>query len=594
MSHFGIDKLLAPFTVGALLSTYLSGIVLSQVNKYYQRYPLGTDRTVFSILVAIVFVLDIFASITASYTVYHYAILWDGVLTANLKIPWSFAVNPTTVAIVTCLVQGFYGHRVYLISNKNVAIPGVIAVLSIIQLGFGIGGTKICFTYAADILITSSIVFYLTRAKSKSSYAHTSSILSKVMRNTIENNALTAAWAVTDCLIFATSPSLWHLMFNVVLPHLYILSFLVSLNARAAMPAPGSAAPVQTAAASKEMQETRSALAKMRERSMVRGNSYRSERGASRGRGDTNSVFGAISVTMTTERTSEDGEGELDSDWGKMKPRRAGSDGDSGDEERRDVVVELPTPSPTEEAQRRGEPDLDHVAPFRRQSLTAKQHSHASASLAPQTRQPRVHPTTHLCTMLATILLLPLIFGSKVVAEDTGCDMTPDSALMKCLGSFGDGTFASIPPAPAASSTTNVEQAAYLCQMYTNLANCWAQGLYCREWLPMITSADKLCALASIESSAVQTLNITATQTLTSLLSLPTLNGSSIANATQATEATTITTQTVVQTVSTDTATMAYATSAYPSVMQEASRVITSIWNDDSGTDIPSVTNDII
>lgn len=75
-----------------------------------------------------------------------------------------------------------------------------------------------------------------------------------------------------------------------------------------------------------------------------------------------------------------------------------------------------------------------------------------------------------------------------------------DSALMKCLGDY-----ASVPP--VASTTGSVEQAAELCAIQyvrrnreltnpnltepfysTKLAGCWAEGTYCREWLPMQTA----------------------------------------------------------------------------------------------------------
>lgn len=34
----------------------------------------------------------------------------------------------------------------------------------------------------------------------------------------------------------------------------------------------------------------------------------------------------------------------------------------------------------------------------------------------------------------------------------------------------------------------------------SQLADCWAAGLYCKEWYPMQVAADKFCALANTTS----------------------------------------------------------------------------------------------
>ncbi|KAL8279096.1 hypothetical protein RQP46_008554 [Phenoliferia psychrophenolica] len=155
----------------------------------------------------------------------------------------------------------------------------------------------------------------------------------------------------------------------------------------------------------------------------------------------------------------------------------------------------------------------------------------------------------------ALFLLLSAMLLRPAQADDSGCNMNAGSDLMECLG-----TYASVPP--VASATDTASQATYYCSIYTQLANCWAQGTDCLEWRPMQIEADKFCAIANSSSAASST---------GSASSGGTVSDSALATST------------------------ATATTSGPlsSVVAEASNVVTSIWNDDSGTDIPVVTNDL-
>ncbi|GAA5848963.1 hypothetical protein JCM9279_004678 [Rhodotorula babjevae] len=147
-----------------------------------------------------------------------------------------------------------------------------------------------------------------------------------------------------------------------------------------------------------------------------------------------------------------------------------------------------------------------------------------------------MRPTTHLpsASLFAWLaLLVPL-----VVADDSGCTMSAGSDLMNCLG-----TWASSPPVLSATGLAVGPSAEDLCRQYSQMADCWAAGTYCAEWLPIRTAADKFCALAQADYI-----------------------GSSAS---------------------------AVPSSALSSVEAEASRVVTSIWNNDSGSSVPSITNDL-
>ncbi|GAA5871181.1 hypothetical protein JCM8547_001479 [Rhodosporidiobolus lusitaniae] len=155
--------------------------------------------------------------------------------------------------------------------------------------------------------------------------------------------------------------------------------------------------------------------------------------------------------------------------------------------------------------------------------------------------------------------------------DDTGCNMNAGSALMECLGDW-----ASVPPVPSATGVLADEAS-----QFTQIANCWGNGTYCREWLPVKTAADKLCALAISASAA----SSTASSTSSALSSSATVSSNSTSTLSSASSSI----STALEAVTAD----AVASETFSSVVAEASNVITSIWNNDSGTDIPSITNDV-
>ncbi|GAA5973077.1 hypothetical protein JCM11641_000402 [Rhodosporidiobolus odoratus] len=184
--------------------------------------------------------------------------------------------------------------------------------------------------------------------------------------------------------------------------------------------------------------------------------------------------------------------------------------------------------------------------------------------------------------MLPILLLLALPGLSLALplearADDTGCNMNPGTDLMQCLGSW-----ASVPPAVLQATGTGggglADQALGLCEQYTQIANCWGNGTFCREWLPVKTAADKLCALAASGSAAASSASASSPSSSSSSTSL--INGTSTpASDVNPSQVTAIADAVPSETLS--------------SVVAEASNVITSIWNNDSGTKIPSITNDI-
>ncbi|ORY41108.1 hypothetical protein BCR35DRAFT_311375 [Leucosporidium creatinivorum] len=249
-SEAQLDNVLGPFVVGALVAAWLSGLVWGHGGRYWSQYPPGTDRAIFRWGVIVLLGLDLITTIFAAISCYNLSVTE---LPPPDRAPWSFAINPLLVGIVTTIVQSFYSYRVYVVSNRDRFLPAFILLLALLQLGFATGGAHIAFTLryeqflpqykygvtlwltlacAGDFLITGSIVWYLRKAQKGSGFSETASLLKKISRSTIENNFLTSVLALLDAVLFAEVNGNWHIAINIVLPKVYILSFLASLTAR--------------------------------------------------------------------------------------------------------------------------------------------------------------------------------------------------------------------------------------------------------------------------------------------------------------------------------------------------------------------------
>ncbi|ORY73602.1 hypothetical protein BCR35DRAFT_333614 [Leucosporidium creatinivorum] len=249
-----IEQLLGSFFVGTILSVFLEGVVASLGLSYFlDQYR--TDRLAHRLLVYTMLAVDLFHTATSSATVYHFCVSEWGVPTAHIYCPWTFWIEVVTTGFATTLCQTFYSYRIYVVGGRRPLIPSAIMFLSLLQLGFSVAGSvgiKVGLnqefarfherTYGvmvwllsaafADILITGSLVYYLTTGTS-GLHRRNAMLATRIIRNTIETNGLTLSFAILDAILFITMQnSLWHVIPNLCLVKLYTMSALVSLNSR--------------------------------------------------------------------------------------------------------------------------------------------------------------------------------------------------------------------------------------------------------------------------------------------------------------------------------------------------------------------------
>ncbi|SCV74792.1 BQ2448_7821 [Microbotryum intermedium] len=254
------DNSIGAFLIGTFVSVFLGGVTTTQCFTYHLRFH-RTDCLVYKVAVYFLFVLDTAHSAFCCMTIYWWTVTHYANPVVLFTSPWTFTVDPAMTAIATIICQTFFAYRVYVISGRKWLVPMLIMMLSVLQFGFGVAGSIMIyvldskfsrfheFTYGvtiwlvsaacADILITVSLIYYLRRASNANEFSKTHTIVTRIIRRTIETNALTMLVAVADAILFIIDPGLaWHVIPNFLLVKLYFNSLLVSLVNRPSLTTP--------------------------------------------------------------------------------------------------------------------------------------------------------------------------------------------------------------------------------------------------------------------------------------------------------------------------------------------------------------------
>ncbi|KAL0566771.1 hypothetical protein V5O48_015234 [Marasmius crinis-equi] len=244
-----IAKLTGPIFLGMVFNWGLLGVLTVQTYIYYLGFP--NDRRIPKIIVAGVYIVELVQTILMTKDGFEYFGSGWGNLIAfdNVGILWLSV--PVLTGVLSSVVQFFYAWRIWII-GRSIYVPIVIGILSLAQLGGGIGtgvnAVRIHFwtklnaqnqaattvwlggTAACDTLVTLTMFYLLS--KSKSDFRSTNALLVKFIRLTVETGLVTTTFALLDLIFFLVSKENYHLTPSIALSKLYSNSLMVLLNAR--------------------------------------------------------------------------------------------------------------------------------------------------------------------------------------------------------------------------------------------------------------------------------------------------------------------------------------------------------------------------
>ncbi|KAI0771212.1 hypothetical protein BD413DRAFT_65230 [Trametes elegans] len=237
-----------PLFIGMAFNILLYGIMVTQVYMYFQMYK--NDKTWMKMFVLFLLLCDTVNCAFDVAFIYHPLVNNFGNLDVLERATWLFATDPVMTGLIAGLVQLFFAWRVKVLTSNWIAVV-LIAFSAVAQFCGGLGTSIaigmvpefthfqqfqiiviiwLAFSAVADTLITASLVWHLRTHKT--GMPVTDDIINKIIRLTMQTGLLTAVCAIIDLVIFVTSSSGLHLLFNLPLSKLYTNSLMSSLNSR--------------------------------------------------------------------------------------------------------------------------------------------------------------------------------------------------------------------------------------------------------------------------------------------------------------------------------------------------------------------------
>ncbi|KAI9446017.1 hypothetical protein H4582DRAFT_522065 [Lactarius indigo] len=235
----------SPLLFGPLFNWTLYGILCVQIYVYSYNFPIDGRSIKFTAY--FVFVLETAQTALTGADMYYWFIGGFG----NVERLSHSHFAPIDIAIVNAIielvVQGYFCYRIWVLNKRSLWLCVIIAVCAVIQavaaIWLGITSLKVgkyvlskagLYLWSipsafADILIAVAMTLQLRKASSDFS----NFVLIRVVRLTVETNALTAAMAITSLVLYAAFPNeVYYVYITAIIGKLYSNTLLASLNNR--------------------------------------------------------------------------------------------------------------------------------------------------------------------------------------------------------------------------------------------------------------------------------------------------------------------------------------------------------------------------
>ncbi|KAF7342618.1 hypothetical protein MSAN_02018600 [Mycena sanguinolenta] len=250
---------LGPWLIGSCIDFILMGVLCCQVTNYFQSYT--NDGSGFRIAVAVLCLLNLLKSgqyFSASLWIFlinHFGdIEYDLGLSATGW--WDFG-SPLMVAVLDFYVQCYFCTRLLAVSRQWWVVAPIFLLFVFAVLSMAIGtyyiktlqeqqvtdwfAAHLSSVFAGDVILSGTTAYFLIRTKKAVLSTQTAELIRALIPLTFETAAPAAIIAMFN-LIFSqmyrtNQPLLGYVEigFNEVLPKLYAISMMYTLNARRAI-----------------------------------------------------------------------------------------------------------------------------------------------------------------------------------------------------------------------------------------------------------------------------------------------------------------------------------------------------------------------
>ncbi|KAH9032035.1 hypothetical protein EDB85DRAFT_2238114 [Lactarius pseudohatsudake] len=238
-------RLAAPLLFGPLFNWTLYGALCIQIYVYSYNFP--NDKLSIKVLAYFLFVLETVQTALTGADLYFWFVAGFGDVERLKDTHFAPIDIPIMTAVTSFFVQGYFCYRIWMLNKRLLWFCWVIAICTVTQSTGAIWGAVTSLTgnkfevskaplylwstmsATADIMIAVAMTLLLRRAHGKFS----NFVLIRVVRLTIETNALTASVAVASLVLYAAFPNQAYYAFTLdFIGKLYSNTFLVSLNNR--------------------------------------------------------------------------------------------------------------------------------------------------------------------------------------------------------------------------------------------------------------------------------------------------------------------------------------------------------------------------
>jgi len=237
-----------PGVIGLGISGVLYGTSLAQSLHYVWFFP--KDPLLIKSLVLLVFISDIIHLIGTSQFYWVLVVLCHRSVATSCvtDLPWGAYIAVPINYFITFTVQGFYCHRIWIITDGQKVVTLIAALFALLQFGIGLwasaelfkkGTIEFLFTTPliplaagvstlCDVVITSTIFKHLWRSELRRT-----NVIRDLVIVFVNMGALTCVISITVGVVFlAQGDHYWVGAPAVILSRCYANSFLAVLNAR--------------------------------------------------------------------------------------------------------------------------------------------------------------------------------------------------------------------------------------------------------------------------------------------------------------------------------------------------------------------------
>ncbi|KAH9902932.1 hypothetical protein C8Q73DRAFT_27693 [Cubamyces lactineus] len=246
------DVTIGVILIGLAVTSSLFGVSTSQARWYCRHYP--HDRILLRVLVAIVWSMDACHLMLYSATMWSYLVDKKFAVFGQTALPWTANVQILCNACVVVVIQSFYVFRIIAL-GKSLVLGVVLALF--VMADFGVAITLFTesiktdsvadsiklqafdialstVTAITDVVLSATLVVLLIRSRTGSSRSNR--LINKLLFYTINTGLLTSFCAVLSLILVLVSPTTSiYVMFYYIGAHLYSVSLLATLNARAGL-----------------------------------------------------------------------------------------------------------------------------------------------------------------------------------------------------------------------------------------------------------------------------------------------------------------------------------------------------------------------